>query len=143
MTDSTTKPGTGVWGSDNMSVATVIQSGLVTGVGVGDATIFFDQTGNGRGTKKLRVIPKAVWTVSGQGDMVFDMPTYVSRVRIIGTYTGYSSNFIVHVGGQYLVNELLGTAWGTTRYDGTLLTIGGLVEIVHSSGVSWSFTEVR
>jgi len=143
MTDNTTKPGTGVWGSDNMSVATVTQSGLVTGVGVGDATIFFDQTGNGRGTKKLRVIPKAVWTVSGQGDMVFDMPTYVSRVRIIGTYTGYSSNFIVYVGGHLLVNELLGTGWGTTRYDGTLLTTGGVVSITNSSGVSWSFTEVR
>ena len=143
MTDNTTKPGTGVWGSDNMSVATVTQSGLVTGVGVGDATIFFDQTGNGRGTKKLRVIPKAVWTVSGQGDMVFDMPTYVSRVRIIGTYTGWGSNFIVWVGGDLLVNVILGTGWGTTRYDGTLLTTGGVVSITNSSGVSWSFTEVR
>lgn len=143
MTDNTTKPGTGVWGSDNMSVATVTQSGLVTGVGVGDATIFFDQTGNGRGTKKLRVIPKTLWTVSGKGDMVFDMPTYVSRVRIIGTYTGYSSNFVVYVAGRLLVNELLGTGWGQTTYDGTLLTTGGLVEVKYSSGVSWSFTEVR
>ena len=74
--------------------------------------------------------------------MVFDMPTYVSRVRVVGTYTGYSSNFIVHVGGRLLVNELLGTGWGTTRYDGTLLTTGGVVEITHSSGVSWSFTQV-
>jgi hypothetical protein len=74
--------------------------------------------------------------------MVFDMPTYVSRVRIIGEYKGYSSNFIVWVGGDLLVNELLGTGWGQTRYDGTLLTTGGVVQIEHSSGVSWSFTEV-
>lgn len=76
------------------------------------------------------------------GDNVFDMPTYVSRVRIIGTYTGYSSNFIVWVGEDLLVNELLGTGWGTTTYDGTLLTTGGVVQITNSSGVSWSFTEV-
>lgn len=70
------------------------------------------------------------------------MPTYVSRVRIIGTYTGYSSNFIVYVDGWLLVNELLGTGWETTTYDGTLLTTGGVVEIKYSSGVSWSFTQV-
>jgi len=71
-----------------------------------------------------------------------DRECLVERVRVIGTYTGYSSNFIVWVGGDLLVNELLGTGWGQTRYDGTLLTTGGVVEIIHSSGVSWSFTEV-
>jgi len=141
MSDGTTKPGAGTWGSDTMSVATVNQSGLVTGIAPGEVNIYFDETGNGQGAKRLTV--RTIWSRSGQGDMVFDMPTYVSRVRIIGTYTGYSSNFIVYVGGHLLVNELLGTGWGTTRYDGTLLTTGGVVEITYSSGVSWSFTEVR
>ena len=86
---------------------------------------------------------RPIWSKTGQGDNVFDMPTYVSRVRIIGTYTGSSSNFIVKVGGKLLVNELLGTYWGQTRYDGTLLTTGGVAEITNSSGVSWSFEEVR
>ena len=140
LSDGTTTPGVGTWGSDNMSVATVNQSGLVMGIAPGEVTIYFDATDNGRGTKKLSV--RTIWTASGHGDMVFDMPTYVSRVRIIGTYTGYSSNFIVWVGGHLLVNELLGTAWGMTRYDGTLLTTGGVVSITNSSGVSWSFTEV-
>ncbi|MCG2814490.1 MAG: Ig-like domain-containing protein, partial [Candidatus Aminicenantes bacterium] len=139
MSNGTTKAATGTWGSDNTNVATVNQSGLVTGIAAGDATIYCDAEGL-RGTKKLTV--RSLWSRSGVGDMVFDMPTYVSRVRVVGTYTGYSSNFIVHVGGRLLVNELLGTGWGTTRYDGTLLTTGGVVEIKYSSGVLWSFTQV-
>jgi len=101
--------------------------------------IIFDNTEGGRDNKKLTV--RNIWKKSGNGDTVFDMPTYVERVRIIGTYNGYSSNFIVWVGGDLLVNELLRTGWGQTRYDGTLLTTGGVVEIIHSSGVSWSFEE--
>ena len=139
MSNGTTKAATGTWGSDNTNVATVNQSGLVTGIAAGDATIYCDAEGL-RGTKKLTV--RSLWSRSGVGDMVFDMPTYVSRVRVVGTYTGYSSNFIVYVGGRLLVNELLGTGWGTTRYDGTLLTTGGVVEIKYSSGVLWSFTQV-
>lgn len=139
MSDGSTKAATGTWGSDNTSVATVNQSGLVTGIGTGTATISCAEGGMS-GTKLLTV--RSLWSKSGAGDSVFDMPTYVSRVRVIGTYTGFSSNFIVTVGGSLLVNELLGTGWGTTTYDGTLLTTGGVVEITNSSGVSWSFTQV-
>ncbi len=88
----------------------------------------------------------ALWTRAGTGDMVFDMPSYVARVRVVGTYTGHSSNFIVWINKPrtLLVNELLGTGWGKTTYDGTLLTEGGgVVSIEGSSGVVWSFTEVR
>ncbi len=87
-----------------------------------------------------------LWTRAGTGDMVFDMPSYVARVRVVGTYTGYTSNFIVWINKPrtLLVNELLGTGWGKTTYDGTLLTEGGgVVSIESSSGVAWSFTEVR
>jgi len=218
MSDGTTKAATGTWGSDNPSVATVDQSGLVTAIKPGAATIYIDVStagiigltevdslatatiqnttghtsaikdpkatrslrgkegfgktesssteegvlakelvtkleiehlnsagelsaiGNLRGTKLLNV--RKIWTKNGKGNTVFDMPTYVSRVKIIGTYTGYSSNFVVWVGGDLLVNELLGTGWGTTNYEGTHLTTGGVVEIEYSSGVSWSFTEV-
>ena len=140
MSDGTTKAGTGTWSSGNTGVATVDQSGLVTGIRPGGVDIIFNNTAGGQGIKTLTV--RDIWSRSGAGDMVFDMPTYVKRVRIIGTYNGYSSNFIVWVGGDLLVNELLGTGWGQTRYDGTHLTTGGVVEIKHSSGVSWSFTEV-
>jgi hypothetical protein len=81
---------------------------------------------------------------TGSGDSVFDMPADVARIHIVGTYTSNSSNFIVRISGRLIVNELLGTAWGQTRYDGTLLTGGGgVVAITNSSGVSWSFEEVR
>jgi hypothetical protein len=139
MSDGTTKAGNGTWSSANPNMAIVNQSGLVTGIRKGSANIIFDNTAGGRGSKTLTI--RDIWKKSGKGDMVFDMPTYVERVRIIGTYTGYSSNFIVWVGGDLLVNELLGTGWGQTRYDGTHLTTGGIVVIEYSSGVSWSFEE--
>jgi len=92
---------------------------------------------SGRGQREL-------FRRSGTGDSVFDMPVDVARIRIVGTYSNNSSNFIVRVGGRLLVNELLGTSWKQTRYDGTLLTGGGgVVAITNSSGVNWSFEEVR
>lgn len=85
---------------------------------------------------------RALWSKSGYGDYAFDMPTYVKWVKITGSYTGYSSNFMVYVGGKLLVNELLGTGWKQTYYTGVWATTGGAVQIKNSSGVSWSFTEV-
>jgi outer membrane lipoprotein SlyB len=80
---------------------------------------------------------------SGVGNTVFDMPTSVSRVRITGFYESCSSNFIIRIGGRLVVNELLGRCWDSTRYDGTHLTSGGVVEITNSSGVQWTFTQVQ
>ncbi len=140
MSDNTTKTPTGTWSSNVPSVMSVNQSGLVTALSVGGANIFFVETSGVQGDKRMDT--RIAWSKSGSGDNVFDMPTYVSRVHVIGTYTGYTSNFIVWVGTQLLVNELLGTGWGTTKYDGTLLTAGGTVQITNSSGVTWSFTEV-
>jgi len=87
--------------------------------------------------------PTPLFTRSGSGDTVFDMPTTVARVRITGTYTGTSSNFIVRIAGALVVNELLGTSWGLTSFEGTYLTSGGVVAITNSTGVAWTFTEVR
>lgn len=84
-----------------------------------------------------------LWSMSGTGNTVFDMPASVSRVRVVGTFTGNSSNFVIYVNGRLLVNELLGTAWGTTRYEGIHLTGGGVVEIRFSSAVRWEMTQVR
>lgn len=84
-----------------------------------------------------------LWERSGSGNTVFDMPTAISRVRIVGTYRSNSSNFIVRVGGRLVVNELLGRSWGQERYEGVHQVSGGVVEITNSSGVEWSFTEVR
>jgi hypothetical protein len=85
-----------------------------------------------------------IWKVSGAGNTVFTMPSHVSRTRVIGTYGANSSNFIVRLDGFLLVNELMGTFWNMTRYEGIHLTTGGgVVQITNSAGVAWSFEEVR
>jgi hypothetical protein len=96
-------------------------------------------------TANFSLLPSVPWSHEGTGNNVFDMPNYFTRVRVVGIYTGYSSNFIVHINGRAgFVNELLGTGWGQTRYDGVqLVNGGGVVEVLNSSGVSWSFTEER
>lgn len=89
--------------------------------------------------------PRALFTASGSGDTVFDMPTSVARVKITGDYRAFVSNFIVKIGGRLIVNEILGTssiAVGT-HFEGTYVTTGGVVEITNSTGVAWTFTEVR
>jgi hypothetical protein len=83
------------------------------------------------------------WSSCGTGDTVFDMPTRVERVKIAADYSEHSSNFIAHIGGDLVVNELIGTGFDSTHFEGTYLTDGGVAEITHSSGVRWCFTEVR
>jgi hypothetical protein len=88
----------------------------------------------------------APWSRSGTGNNVFDAPSYVNRVRIQGEYNDRSTNFMVDCDGRIVVNELLGSYWGSTTYDGTH-SISSCsrkeFEITNSSGVSWSITEVR
>jgi hypothetical protein len=81
------------------------------------------------------------WTRSGQGNDVFDMPSYVTRVRIQGTWNRTDpDNFIVKINGTDVVNEHLTSA---PIYNGVHLTAGGVVEIIFSTNVAWVFTEVR
>jgi HYDIN/CFA65/VesB-like, Ig-like domain len=91
----------------------------------GTLTVQADHTSGSNTTAISGRGARDIFRRSGTGDSVFDMPLDVARVRIIGIYTGSSSNFIVRIGGRLIVNELLGTFWGQTRYDGTLLTGGG------------------
>ena len=82
------------------------------------------------------------WSRSGTGNTVFDKPRSANRVRVTGEYDGNASNFIVYCEGDLLINELLGTGFDATQYEGTH-NMGhcGEVEITDSSGVRWSFTE--
>lgn len=91
------------------------------------------------------VINFPLYVQSGVGNNAFNLPAQVRRLRIQGRYSGFSSNFIVWCGSQLVVNELLGTGWGPTTYDGThqLQTAGCLLEFRSSTGVSWTLTEVR
>jgi len=98
------------------------------------------------GTNTLNFTLQApLYSRSGTGDNVFTIPTYVTRIRIQGTYTGSCQNFIVHIAGRGVVNEILGTCSiaSGTRFDGTYVTSGGVAEVLNSTGVSWTFTEVR
>jgi len=144
-------------------------SGTINGGGVQAVTIRFSPTeaGNYSGTVTVEANhtagtntipmtasgvvppppPRPRWSATGTGDSVLDMPGDVRRVRIIGTYNGHSSNFIVKIAGRLIVNEIIGTDTPFTigpRYQGDhLLTSGGVVQITNSSGVAWSFEELR
>jgi len=98
---------------------------------------------NGTNTLSFSLQTVDPWTTSGSGDNVFNIPTYISKIKIVANYGGFSSNFIVRIAGSLIVNELIGTGGGTTHFEGTYVTSGGQVQITNSSGVSWSFTEVR
>lgn len=85
---------------------------------------------------------RALFFRSGRGDDVFKLPPDPGPIHIHASYAGDGSNFIVHLDGRAWINEILGTRWDSTVYDGTLLPHGGTtVEITDSSGVSWSFAE--
>ena len=85
-----------------------------------------------------------LFTKSGTGDTVFELPANVTRIRIQGTYTSNSSPFTVKIAGSLVVAEVIGTGQNAVASDGTyLLAGGGTVQITGSSGVSWTFTEVK
>jgi hypothetical protein len=81
---------------------------------------------------------------NGQGNDVFDKPAYVTRVRITGRFEGTGSNFVIWCGNNLLVNEILGTRWPSTSYEGVHATPNCTqVRVENSTGVQWSMTEVR
>ena len=89
--------------------------------------------------------PAALWSHSGSGNSVFDIPSHIARVHIRGTWSGSgTSNFIVSIGGRGVVNAILRGLPNRT-YEGThLISGGGVVEIRSSENISsWTFTEVH
>ncbi len=94
-------------------------------------------------TLNVPLSPTPLFIMRGEGDAGFNMPTTVSRVHIVGTYLGYASSFVVTIGGQIVINDLVGSEWMPPASDGTYATAGGPVAITNSTGVSWSFIEVR
>jgi hypothetical protein len=113
-------------------------------------------------TLDFQLAPTPLFARTGVGNTVFDVPDNVLKVRITGIYTGSSTNFVMWLGPQnvacgvviasgcrLLVNELLGTSWKSTTYDATLLTgnggtsATGSLTVQLSTGVAWTFTEVR
>lgn len=110
----------------------------------GTVTVQADQTSGTNTTPISGSGLRELFVRAGVGDTVFDMPTDVSRVKIVGDYSGSCQNFIVHVGGEFIVNEILGSCTSTGHhFEGIYLVSGGTTEIVSSNGVHWSFTEQR
>ena len=64
LTDGAVQLGAGAWSSDAPDVALVNASGLVTGVGSGQATIAFDMGGR-RASKIIRVVPNFAYDWNG------------------------------------------------------------------------------
>jgi hypothetical protein len=111
----------------------------------GALTVNGDQT-SGNNTMGINARgQRPLFTRSGVGASVFDMPTDVSRIQVNGSYNGNCENFVVSVGGRLVVNEILGScsvASGRT-YSGQHLVSGGVTEVKLSTNVSWAITEIR
>jgi hypothetical protein len=88
--------------------------------------------------------PTPVFTRTGTGNVVFDLPRTVTRVRLNGRWSGSgSATFTVRIAGRTIVNENLRTP---VTYEGVHLAApngGGVAEVINSPNISWAFTEVR
>jgi hypothetical protein len=105
----------------------------------------------------ITVLPTQLFFQSGAGNNVINIPTYVSKLRIVGSYGACCSNFIIwggpantpcgsgiFAGCHLIVNDLIDSAYGRTSSDGTYVVSGNAtLQIIDSTGVSWSMTEVR
>lgn len=97
-------------------------------------------------TANFSLIPEAPFSRSGIGDTVFDIPSYVTRVRIQANYPGSCQNFAVQIAGRLVVNIILGTCSvaDARSLDSTyLITGGGTAQITISTGVNWTISEAR
>ena len=97
------------------------------------------------------------WSATGTGPRIIDLPTSVTQIRIEGEYTGSSQNFVVWCGadsygdaGGLLVNTILGTFSGSTRYAGVHAARRDYnnqgdpcrqLEVVYSERLRWTITE--
>jgi hypothetical protein len=117
---------------------------------IGTGAIEFDGYGS------LNGVP--IFSTSGAGDGSFDLPAWVDKVRIVGTFTGSSTPLTVWVGNQnvacgvvidgscnLLLDITLGTAVGRTTSDNTKLIGGSSVTktITLTTGAAWTITEAR
>ena len=140
-TGRTATSGTGgVYRFDDITPGNTNFAASATGWGEDRRGVFVD----GTNTLNFTLTPP-LFSRSGTGNNVIDLPTYVRRLRVQGSYSGFTTNFVVWCATQLVVNELLGTGWPSTRYDGThqINSAGCTLRVENSSGVAWTFTEVR
>lgn len=98
-------------------------------------------------TLSVSLLPSQLFTQTGVGDNVFTIPAYVTRVRVDGSFQGSCQNFIVNANNRLLINVIIGTcSVADTRspFSGTYAISGATsIAITNSTGIAWTFTEVR
>jgi hypothetical protein len=89
------------------------------------------------------------WSARGSGSDVFEVPAWISRVRITGEVpAGRCDSLVIRLAGASILNTSLGTCGtvvGIRRYEGVhLMAGGGMAEIfVPSLSVSWTIEWLR
>jgi hypothetical protein len=89
------------------------------------------------------------WSARGSGSDVFEVPAWVSRVRITGEVpAGRCDTLVIRLAGASILNTTLGTCnsvVGIRRYEGVhLMAGGGMAEIfVPSLSVNWTIEWIR
>jgi hypothetical protein len=98
-------------------------------------------------TLSVSLLPSQVFTQTGVGDNVFTIPAYVTKVRVDASYQGSCQNFIVNGNNRLLINVIIGScSVADTRspFSGTYAITGATqIAITSSTGIAWTFTEVR
>jgi hypothetical protein len=134
MSNGTTSAITTGFGGDAAAVATVSSSGSVTGVSIGDVTVFVDYQGM-RGTSRIHVLPNysgifiGTYTIDscvdsgGVHDTGFCDTFTVGRSLPIGL-NNTQSNTLTSVVGQFALGSLVGSANGTVSNGGELTYSG-------------------
>lgn len=146
---STTTNNEGEYRFDNMTAGI----GNVTAVADSYDPVTASRNIDGTAPLNFTLRTSTPWSTAGTGSAVFDMPSYVMSVHIVGVNTGVASDFIVRVGACTIVDDRLGVGQFRTVSDGTyLVTEAGnpppppptrLVKILGAPGLSWSLTEDR
>ena len=133
----------GVYRFDGLKVGNANISAAAPEFPEAHAGVYID----GENTLDFELEPPASWAARGTGSDVFNMPSWVARVRITGELPDAGcQSFAVRVAGRSVLNLNLGTcATGIRRYQGVhLFTGGGTVEVVTTdTSVSWLFEWVR
>jgi hypothetical protein len=142
LSNGTLSTPTGTWGSDASAVATVNGSGLVTGVGSGNTTVFF-VSGGRQGTKLLRGLPNYGGNWSGTYQIVgCQQSGTFAAINGCGTFTGVAP---YSFGANQTEDRVTGTvllgsiAFGT--FASTVNPSGGLgLSVFHTPTSSTDFT---
>jgi hypothetical protein len=138
--NGSTSPVSSGFGSDTPTVATISSSGSVTGVAVGDVTIFVDYQGM-RATKRVRVLPSyagifvGTYTVNGciaTGDFAGtepdDLCVVFSNQRVLQIATNSTqAGDLTTLTGQFALGGLLGNGTGAISPSGGLTYSGAVV----------------